>query len=142
MMLYSTVIEQEDAVCMNSKPLEVLVVDDEVQITELIEIFIKSAGPEAVVHSFNDALQAREFIASQKKSIDVLITDYKMPNVNGIELLELANPEIKKILISGYVSEIAMDKLEQLNAFFFEKPVPMKELSKVVFDNQVDSGPQ
>lgn len=125
---------EEDAATMNEHPLEIVIVDDEAQITELLEIFIQSSGKSTHIHSFNDPRDAREYISQHP--IDVIITDYKMPHVNGIDLLKLTSPSVKRILISGYVSEIAEDMLQQLNAIFFEKPVPMKELRDIVFTKQ------
>jgi two-component system response regulator YesN len=117
---------------MGNDPLQIVVVDDESQITDLIQFFIESLGKPAGIHTFNDSRQAREYLKSN--SVDVLITDYKMPFVSGLELLEAAAPEVRKILISGYVSEIAVDKIHQMKATFFEKPVPMKELSRSIFE--------
>ncbi len=116
---------------MDERALEIVTVDDEVQITELIELFIKSVDRKSNIHSFNDPVAAREYLMDNP--VDVLITDYKMPMVNGIDLLESVPSHVKKVLISGYVSEIAQDRLERLNAVFFEKPVPMKELRRAVF---------
>ncbi len=117
---------------MNGKPVEVVVVDDEVQITELLEIFIGTGPEPANVHAFNDSFKARDFIRTHP--VDVIITDYKMPGLNGVQLLENAPAGAKKVLISGYVSEIAEDKLQKLSAQFFEKPVPMKALRQAVFN--------
>lgn len=116
------------------KKLEIVVVDDEVMITDLIGNYLRYTSKNANVHTFNDSLVAREFI--KKSNVDVLITDYKMPFVNGIELLEEADKETKKIMISGFVSEIAEEKLQSLNALFFEKPVPMKELGNIISEQE------
>lgn len=116
------------------KRLEVVVVDDEVQITELLKTFIECASTNSNVHTFNDADEARNYLRSN--DIDVLITDYKMPKYNGIELMEQVGPAIKKVLISGYVSEIAEERLNQLDAIFFEKPVPMKALEKIIHEQE------
>jgi YesN/AraC family two-component response regulator len=70
----------------------------------------------------------------------VLITDYKMPVVNGLQLLEAAPQSAKKILISGYVSEIAQDRIEKLNASFFEKPVPMREIGRLLQEHRNGNG--
>jgi len=39
---------------------------------------------------------------------------------------------VKKVLISGYASEIGEEKLQKLNAVYFEKPVPLRELARVI----------
>ena len=112
------------------KKLEVVVVDDEVSITDLLESYIHFLSKSAAVHSFNDPIEAQRFI--KQNTVDVLITDYKMPNVNGIQLMEQTNPSTTRIMISGYLSEIAEEKLQELKAFFFEKPVPMKRLGQII----------
>jgi DNA-binding NtrC family response regulator len=117
-----------------TKSLEVVIVDDEIQITELLKTFIECASSNTNIHTFNDAAEARSFLLGN--DVDVLITDYKMPKFNGIELMETAPPDVKKVLISGYVSEIAEERLQQLDAVFFEKPVPMKALGKIICDQE------
>ena len=120
---------QFEARCMGKK-LEVVVVDDEASITDLLESYINFLTRNAVIHTFNDSVVAQDYI--RKNSIDVLITDYKMPKVNGIQLMEQTKPQTTRIMISGYVSEIAEEKLTELKAFFFEKPVPMKKLGQII----------
>jgi two-component SAPR family response regulator len=117
-----------------AKSLEVVIVDDEIQITELLKTFILCSSKNTNVHTFNDSEEARSFLLGN--NVDILITDYKMPKVNGIELIETAPRDTKKVLISGYVSEIAEERLLQLDAVFFEKPVPMKALGKIISDHE------
>jgi two-component system nitrogen regulation response regulator NtrX len=112
------------------RKLEVVVVDDEASITDLLENYIQFLSKNTAVHSFNDPLKAQDYI--KHNLIDVLITDYKMPRVNGIQLMESTRPQTTRIMISGYLSEIAEEKLQELRAFFFEKPVPMKQLGKII----------
>ncbi len=112
------------------RKLQIVVVDDEVMITDLIESFLRLSSRNAEVHCFNDPVRAKEFLSTH--TADVLITDYKMPVVDGIQLIEATPPETKRIMISGYVSEIAEGMLEKLDAVFFEKPVPMKKLGEII----------
>jgi DNA-binding NtrC family response regulator len=114
--------------------LEVVVVDDEEQITGLLETFIHYTSPETSVHTFNDSIVAREFMI--QNPVDVLITDYRMPGLDGLQLMESVPLQLKKVLISGYVSTIAEEKLQKLNATFFEKPVPLRALSKIIREQQ------
>ncbi len=117
-----------------ARKLEVVVVDDEEQITELLKTFIQCVTQDINVHTFNDSVVAKDFVVNN--SIDVLITDYKMPKIDGLQLMEAAAPKVRKIMISGYVSEIAEEKLQKLNATFFEKPVPLRALAKIISDQQ------
>jgi len=121
-----------------ARKLEVVVVDDEEQITELLKTFIECVTQDINVHTFNDSVVAKDFLL--KNSIDVLITDYKMPKLDGLQLMEAAAPKVRKIMISGYVSEIAEEKLQKLNATFFEKPVPLRALAKIISDQQEKLG--
>jgi YesN/AraC family two-component response regulator len=117
-----------------ARKLEVVVVDDEEQITELLKTFIQCITQEIHVHTFNDSAVAKDFIT--KNLVDVLITDYKMPRFDGLQLMEAAAPAARKVMISGYVSEIAEEKLQRLNATFFEKPVPLRALAKIISEQQ------
>lgn len=108
----------------------VVVVDDEIQITDLLKTFLECISRDLDVHTFNDPEEARAHLL--QKTPDVLITDFKMPKFDGIQLIRLMPPDSTKVLISGYVSEITEGQLKELNASFFEKPLPMKELGRII----------
>ena len=118
------------------RKLEVVVVDDKTMITDLFVSFINILSDNTNVHSFNDAVKAREFIKGN--SVDVLITDYNMPDVNGLQLMKATKPGTMRIMISGYVSEIAEERLHELDAYFFEKPVPMKQIGKLISERETN----
>jgi DNA-binding NtrC family response regulator len=128
----------EDQVITMAKPIEVVVVDDEEQITDLLKLAIQFTSKSAKVHAFNDSTAAREYLLTHP--VDVVITDYKMPNVDGIELLGLVAPDATKVLISGYVSEIAQEKLSEMHAAFYEKPVPIKTLGRLITEVEARLG--
>jgi CheY-like chemotaxis protein len=81
----------------------VLYVDDEEEITDLMTVALGSEGFD--VTAANDGQAAIEALSGKTK-IDVIILDYMMPNLDGLQFLELVsqNPElrdIKVILCSG-----------------------------------------
>jgi DNA-binding NtrC family response regulator len=115
---------------MNDNPLSIVVVDDEIQITDLLKTFLQCISNKLDVHAFNDPEEARAYLL--RTTPDVLITDYKMPKFDGIQLIRLMPANGTKVLISGYVSEITEGQLTELNALFFEKPVPMKDLGFII----------
>lgn len=83
---------------------KVLIVDDEPIIRNGIKAFIdwekEGLSAEADCANGEEALAAME-----ESSADILITDIKMPVMNGIQLMEKAserNPRIKMIMVSSY----------------------------------------
>ena len=117
---------------MDGTTLEVIVVDDEPQITELLSTYIQSLPGIHHVHAFNDPEEARAYLLQHGDSADVLVTDFKMPKFDGIQLMKLVPGNAAKILISGYVSEIIEDNLRAINAVFLEKPVSLKQLGALI----------
>ncbi len=112
-----------------NKPLNILVVDDEVLLTELTAEILKTAGHEVTTASC--AEQALEILASGQ-SIDVLISDVMMPAINGLELAEKVRktyPHIKIVLVSGY-SELSglEESAAQYHDIHLDKPVSSTRL--------------
>ncbi|AWZ49425.1 DNA-binding response regulator [Clostridiaceae bacterium 14S0207] len=60
---------------------KILIVDDEVEICDLISIYIKNEGYESI--KAKDGLEALEIL--KKEKIDLIILDIMMPNLNGID---------------------------------------------------------
>ena len=71
---------------MNVKSLEVLVVDDEPAIRQVLAAHLGSSG--CSVSQAGNGGEAIERLA--KGDIDVVISDIKMPDFNGIELVRRA----------------------------------------------------
>lgn len=81
--------------------MKFMIVNDEEAMRDSISRFIQQKG-----HSCETASNGIEALEAIKKgAYDVVVTDYKMPVMNGFELLNILNnefPEIKVILISGF----------------------------------------
>ena len=118
---------------MTAPPIaSVLVVDDEPDLRTLYELTLLREGHE--VTSAPDLEQAREWLA--QKHFDVLITDMRLPDGLGLELLrELAESQRteKSIVITAHGSaENAVEALK-LGAFdYLTKPVDLKQLRAAV----------
>jgi two-component system chemotaxis response regulator CheY len=63
----------------------VLVVDDSPTVVKFVAFSLKSSGLKVVAAS--DGMDAMERISSLDKSVDLVITDLNMPNMDGYELI-------------------------------------------------------
>jgi len=110
----------------------VLVVDDEPDLRTLYELTLLREGHEVV--SAPDLGQAREWLAQRR--FDVLITDMRLPDGLGLELLrELADSQRteKSIVITAYGSaENAVEALKSGAFDYLTKPVDLKQLRSAV----------
>jgi two-component system alkaline phosphatase synthesis response regulator PhoP len=63
---------------------KVLVVDDEIHIVHVVTIKLRNNGYDVV--SASDGAEAYELACSEKP--DIVVTDYQMPVMSGLELIE------------------------------------------------------
>jgi DNA-binding NtrC family response regulator len=81
------------------------IVDDEIDITGLFEDAIKTSISGFALVIFNDPLIALEHYTENKNDYVLVISDLKLPNLSGLELLKKVkglNPKVKTILVSAY----------------------------------------
>ncbi len=84
-------------------PPRVLVVDDERSMRELLTIVLKRDGYEVLVAE--DGKRAIELLKKQR--VDILITDIRMPQMSGVDVLREAkniDPEIISIVMTAFAS--------------------------------------
>ena len=110
----------------------ILIVDDEPDIRELLEITLSRMNLEPTAASnLNDA---KNLLANQP--IDLCLTDMKLPDGNGIELvthIQDVYPDIPVAVITAYGSMETAIKALKAGAFdFVSKPIDLKILRKLV----------
>lgn len=113
------------------KNITVLVIDDEQDILELIEDEFKYQGYDTFGASCgNDAIEVLK-----KNEVDIVVSDYKMPNGNGMSVLAHVTQMAKKpcfFFVSGQ-ADISSDAAVQAGAKkFFAKPFDLEELIKEI----------
>jgi DNA-binding NtrC family response regulator len=120
-------------------------IDDEFDITELFHDALCSKIDGISVVSFNDPVIALEHFTENKKTYTVVISDLRMPGLNGLELLKKVrklNPKVRTMLISAY--EVENDPVfrgyvkEGVIDVFIHKPMTIECLCKEV-DNQIQA---
>ncbi|MBV5309887.1 response regulator [Chromatium okenii] len=81
-----------------NKPLRALVVDDMASMRMVIKAVLNQMGCIDIVEASNgkDALQ---YLVANNNSVDILICDWNMPGMTGLEVLQKvrAKPELKRL---------------------------------------------
>jgi DNA-binding NtrC family response regulator len=83
----------------------VSVVDDDLNTTELFHVALSENIDGISVASFNDPVIALEHFAANKDAYVLVISDLRMPGLNGLELLKKvksSNRKVRTILMSAY----------------------------------------
>ncbi len=119
---------------VNKKNLTVLIVDDEPDILELMEEEFRYCG-----YSTFTAMSGNEAIKIlQSNHIDIVVSDYKMPNGNGMVVLEHVNKMEKRprfYFVSGQADVSIEDAIKAGARDFFTKPFDLDELIKRIDSN-------
>jgi two-component system, NtrC family, sensor kinase len=109
------------------KQLQVLFVDDEKSILRTLERFGRNLGLEMLFA--RSAGEALELLAERAEPVPVVVSDYRMPGVNGLDLLaEIGQrwPATAGILLSGYADIPAVSQALQDGRIFAFMPKPWK----------------
>ncbi len=96
-------IELQTEELVAARPGRVLVVDDERSMRELLSIVLRRDGYDVLVAE--DGADALELLGRER--VDILITDIRMPTMNGVELLREAKriaPDIIAIVMTAFAS--------------------------------------
>lgn len=113
----------------------ILLVDDQRDILRLLRSTLETLK-NTEVKIFESPSGEEALLESSRHKIDLLITDYKLPGMSGIELMHkvrVRHPEAKVILISGMTERKARDEMLNAGALaIFDKPIPLADFLDVV----------
>ncbi|HXV87647.1 MAG TPA: response regulator [Nitrososphaeraceae archaeon] len=119
----------------------VSIVDDELDITELFHDAVCGSIDGISVVSFNDPVIALEHFTQNKERYALVISDFRMPNLTGLELLKKVKKfksNVRTILVSAYEVEynavFQRYMQESIIDSFIEKPVTINQLCQRVRD--------
>lgn len=95
---------------MNEKNIKVLIVDDFATMRKVVRNLLKQVGYEDIVEA-EDGVMALKALKSQK--IDVIVSDWNMPNMTGLELLKAvrADAELAKTPFLMVTAEALQDNV-------------------------------
>ena len=124
MSAQATATPKAPGVGRDGEPLRVLIVDDEQSMREWMRILFQRDGFDVMVAE--DGITAREILG--REYIDVLLTDIRMPRMDGIELLRSSREIAPDTVVCMMTAQFTRDSEEWRRAreggaaALFEKP--------------------
>jgi len=117
----------------------VMVIDDEEMVTQSIRNFLNLETDYEVL-SFTSPTEAVETL--KERPVDVIISDYLMPELNGIDFFMQAKeiqPQATRILLTGYADkENAIKAINDVGLYqYIEKPWENDDL-KIIIRNGIE----
>ncbi len=114
----------------------VLIVDDEPDVRKVVKMTLEKAGY-AVLEAENGAKAARELKTGDNPLLlDVIITDIRMPNMNGLEAIKFFQQEfplVSVIVLTGFPDvNMATSLMQQGVIDYLIKPVDKEQLLAAV----------
>ncbi len=105
---------------------KILLVDDELIILQALSINLQKSGYEVTTAANGEEALAR----LEEQSYDIIITDYLMGSINGVELSNAAKrlyPETKVIIFSGNIEQ-NLNKLTSGADCILSKPIGLDNM--------------
>lgn len=122
----------------------ILIVDDEPKVAIVLAASLRKMGPNFTVETASSAQEALEKI--DHTSYNLMLTDFKMPTMTGLELAEKVRkraPETQIVLMTAYGTIELRRKLAELGAHgYIEKPFKVTQLRQVVTETIGQSEPE
>ena len=116
---------------MKRKP-HILVVDDEPNVLVTYRLILQQQGYE--VSAALSSEEARK--ALNQEDIDLLLCDLSLEKQeNGFDVISFGrqkNPELPTVLLTGYATQEANDRADQLGIPMLFKPIDIKQLLQTI----------
>ena len=112
---------------------KILVVDDQRSQLKLMKKMLEKIGYMAVTV---DSAEEAEYILRGEESFSIIITDLKMPWVDGLSFCKKAkilNPDLKIFALSGFLYDFDMNEIEDAGFDgIYEKPITKAQLAEIL----------
>jgi CheY-like chemotaxis protein len=112
----------------------IFVVDDEEQMGRLMERLLKPLGYQITKKS--NSQEALEVVMNAPFDFDLVLTDYTMPHLTGVQLAEAllrVHPDLPIILMSGYGEELDIEKIKSIGIkTVLDKTIPVNQFVSTI----------
>jgi PAS domain S-box-containing protein len=114
-------------------PERILLVDDEPTVMETGTRLLERLGYK--VTSQTDSVKALEIFRSSPDEFDLVITDYTMPKLTGLDFAREVfriRPDMPIMLCTGFSEKITPDSVKELGVGLLMKPYGMRQISEAI----------
>ncbi|MGV7928490.1 MAG: response regulator [Spirochaetota bacterium] len=111
----------------------ILFVDDDINLLDSMKRSLRSMTKEWGMDFVLSAAEALNLVAT--KTYNVIVTDFKMPGMDGLELLRKVkevSPLTKRVLLSGQSEAEVYEKARQIVDRYLSKPCDIEEILKIM----------
>jgi len=119
---------------LDNTPKRVLIVDDEPHVTIILSESLAKANKGYIIETASNGQEALDKI--QQQTYDLVLTDYKMPQMDGLELatsIHHVSPETQVVLMTAYGTQQLRDRTTHLQlAGYLDKPFTAAQIREVV----------
>ncbi|MDO4901065.1 response regulator transcription factor [Actinomyces sp.] len=116
-------------------PIRVVVVDNDVYVLHALRAYLESTPQIELLRTFESATDALRFLRGRR--VDVVLTDVRMPGMDGLELLSRVkqeSPEIAVVVLTGFDDDTAMltALAQHANGFLYKTDQPDEVVRAIV----------
>ncbi|MDQ6954534.1 MAG: ATP-binding protein [Mariprofundaceae bacterium] len=130
-----------EEVPQNIKPWRILLVDDSPEVLHVHQHFLERIGLQVTTAESGEAalILFQQAIKEKDKAFDMLVTDFRMPGMDGMDLSNLIyqyNAQLPILMITAYADAKKLQQGSALPIEILSKPTSYKKIKKVVSEIQ------
>jgi len=125
--------------------IRALVVDDERAVVKLLESMLREMGVTQIYSAKNGA-EALDFLGSCPELVNLVICDWNMPLMSGIQLLQqirTVDPKMRFVMVTGRATADAVMEAKSLHVTaYLRKPFSQEEVLRKLEAIAANMGPE
>jgi len=106
-----------------------IIIEDQPPAQRILKKYISDIGSLALKATFSDAIQAMDYLKSEK--IDLIFLDIHLPKISGIDLLK-SFPNLPPVILTTAFSDYALESYEFSVVDYLLKPFSFQRFVKAV----------
>lgn len=109
-----------------------IIVDDDIFSTRLMSDFIRRTSVVTLLNSFDNAIDAIDFLTISQKPVDIIFLDIEMPEMSGLDFIKSVDVRNTQIIIYSSQEKYALESYEYDVCDYLLKPVNYTRFHKAI----------